>query len=203
MGWRFPHALRATWEFRASVHEPTEGASLFQICVTAFAYISILSSVLFFLFSGMIFLIYFFSFSPLVWTPAQAVEISRTTVHSWSSGSHIRTNTQTRFQPTLVNRAFFFHPIMIDHVRIQSDVLRSRSGTDEKSLPDNTHQFLQLPMLSVAPCFSFSPIWSDWQCNESFFLSLPPSLPLLCLSFFFFGQTFWTVHRQILYKIAI
>lgn len=55
VGWRFPHALRATWEFRASVHEPTEGASLFQICVTAFAYISILSSVLFFLFSGMIF----------------------------------------------------------------------------------------------------------------------------------------------------
>lgn len=107
VGWRFPHALRATWEFHASVHEPTEGTSLFQICVTAFAYISILSSVLFFLFSVMIFF-FFFSFSPLVWTPAQAVQISRTTVHSWSSGSHIRTNTQTRFQPMLVNQPFFF-----------------------------------------------------------------------------------------------
>lgn len=43
VGWRFPHALRATWELHASVHEPTRGTSLFQICVTAFAYISILS----------------------------------------------------------------------------------------------------------------------------------------------------------------
>ena len=55
VGWRFPHALRATWELHASVHEPTRGTSLFQICVTAFAYISILScfsvlSVLFFSF---------------------------------------------------------------------------------------------------------------------------------------------------------
>lgn len=52
VGWRFPHALRATWELHASVHEPTVGTSLFQICVTAFAYISILScfSVLCFLF---------------------------------------------------------------------------------------------------------------------------------------------------------
>lgn len=70
---------------------------------------------------------------------------------------------------------FFFYPIMIDHVRIQSDVLRSRSGTDEKSLPDNTHQLLQFPMLSVAPCFSFSPIKSDRHCNES----SPHPTPLL------------------------
>lgn len=43
VGWRFPRALRATWELHASVHEPTRGTSLFQICVTAFAYISILT----------------------------------------------------------------------------------------------------------------------------------------------------------------
>lgn len=49
-----------------------------------------------------------------------------------------------------------FYSIMIDHVRIQSDVLHSRSGADEKSPPDNTCQFLQFPMLSVAPCFSFT-----------------------------------------------
>lgn len=48
------------------------------------------------------------------------------------------------------------YPIMIDHVRIQSDILRSRTGADEKSPPDNTRWFLQLPMLSVAPCFSFT-----------------------------------------------
>lgn len=48
------------------------------------------------------------------------------------------------------------YPIMIDHVRIQSDILRSRTGADEKSPPDNTCWFLQLPMLSVAPCFSFT-----------------------------------------------
>lgn len=39
----FPNALGATRELHASVHEPTRGTSLFQICVTAFAYISILS----------------------------------------------------------------------------------------------------------------------------------------------------------------
>lgn len=48
------------------------------------------------------------------------------------------------------------HPIMIDHVWIQSGVLRSRIATDEKSLPDNSCQFLQFPMLSVAPFFSFT-----------------------------------------------
>lgn len=49
-----------------------------------------------------------------------------------------------------------FYPIMIDHVRTQSDILRSKSGADEKSPPDNTCWFLQLPTLSVAPCFSFT-----------------------------------------------
>lgn len=39
----FPNALGATRELRASVREPTGGSSLSQICVTAFAYISILS----------------------------------------------------------------------------------------------------------------------------------------------------------------
>lgn len=64
VGWRFPHALRATWELHASVHEPTRGTSLFQICVTAFAYISILSPVLF---SCSLRVIFFsFSFLPLV-----------------------------------------------------------------------------------------------------------------------------------------
>lgn len=103
-GWRFPHALRATWELHASVHEPTRGTSLFQICVTAFAYISILSPVLFSCSLCVIFL--FFFFPPLVWTPAQAAQISRTAVHSWSSGSHVMTDTQTKYQPMLVNQAF-------------------------------------------------------------------------------------------------
>lgn len=66
VGWRFPHALRATWELHASVHEPTRGTSLFQICVTAFAYISILSPALFFfcfLCVCVFFLPFFFFFS--------------------------------------------------------------------------------------------------------------------------------------------
>ena len=63
-------------------------------------------------------------------------------------------DTQTRFLPMLVNQALY--PIMIDHVWIQSDLLHTRSATDEKSPPDNTCQFLLFPMLSVAPCFSFT-----------------------------------------------
>lgn len=84
MGWRFPHALRATWELHASVHEPTRGTSLFQICVTAFAYISILSCFFCSLFS--LFL-----------------QISRSAVLRWPSGGHVTTDTQTRSQPLLVN----------------------------------------------------------------------------------------------------
>lgn len=138
----------------------------------------------------------FFSsfFPPLVWTPAQAAQISRTAVLSWSSSSHVTTDTQTRSQPMLVK---LFYPIMIDHVRIQSGILRSRSGADEKSPPDNTCRFLQLPALSLAPCFSFT------QLVESHLVWLTMSLIFFFSPLLFFGQTFSTVHWQILYKIAI
>lgn len=60
---------------------------------------------------------------------------------------------------------------MIDRVRIQTDMQRSRSGADEKSLPDNT---CRVPTVSYTLRGTFSPfhnwsgpIWSDWQCHWS------------------------------------
>lgn len=60
---------------------------------------------------------------------------------------------------------------MIDRVRIQTDMQRSRSGADEKSLPDNT---CRVPTAfctlrgTFSPFHNWSgPIWSDWQCHWS------------------------------------
>lgn len=139
----------------ASVHEPTRGTSLFQICVTAFAYISILSC-----FS--VLCCCFFSLTP----PPPVHPFSsepqrrqcRLVAPLFSAGPLVAmftTDIQTRSQPMLVNQAIYYL-IMIDHVRTQSDILRSRSGADEKSPPDNTCRFLRFPTLSVAPCFSFT-----------------------------------------------
>lgn len=163
MGWRFPHALRATWELHASVHEPTRGTSLFQICVTAFAYISILScfSVLCVVFSS-----FFFCLSSELQRRR-----CRLVAPPFSAGPLAAMLQRTHRQDlSLCWWIKPFYPIMNDHVRIQSDILRSRTGADEKSPPDNTCWFLQLPTLSVAPCFAFT------QLVESHLLWLTMSL---------------------------
>lgn len=149
MGWRFPSALRATWELHASVHEPTRGTSLFQICVTAFAYISILSSVCVFAFA------FFFpsTFHMNSVTGGADLLCRRSQLVLWQA-YYCMMDTQRRVLPMLVNQALY--PIMIDRVWIQSDLLHMRSATDDKSPPDNNCQFLLFPMLSVAPSFSFT-----------------------------------------------
>lgn len=155
----FPNALGATRELHASVHEPTRGTSLFQICVTAFAYISILSC----------FPVSYInpphpraSFIPpppsLFWT--RAVQISRNcrcqlVLQRTDGRMDGHADTRTGAQPLLVNQAL--RTIMIDRVRLQTDARRRGSDADEKSPPDNTLRFLRLSALSEAPCFSFPP----------------------------------------------
>lgn len=205
----FPNALGATWELYASVHEPTRGTSHFQICVTAFAYISILSC----------FPVSYISpshprgsFIPhpphlpsLFWT--RAVQISRycrCQLVLWQPSSNGPTDgwtdTRTGAQPLLVNQAL--RTIMIDRVRLQTDARRRGSDADEKSPPDNTLRFLRLSALSEAPCFSFSPfdshlLWLTVIDLFSFCLFCFPRLTALET------EISGAVHWQILYKIAI
>lgn len=104
VGWRFPPCSES--HMGASVHEPTRGTSLFQICVTAFAYISILSCfsvlcVVFFL------LFFFFPFSS---EPQR--RRCRLVAPLFSAGPLVAmftTDIQTRSQPMLVNQAFLSH----------------------------------------------------------------------------------------------
>lgn len=158
VGLRFPHALRATWERHASVREPTRGTSLFQICVTAFAYISILSCF------SLLSLLCVFYFFPSLWTP---VQISRTTVLSWSSGSLV-TDTHTQdwglcwwIEPP--------NPIMIDHVwdrmtecAVGVALMKSVRATTLAA----SYSLLCFQWHPVSACFR--PIWLDWHCSFSF-----------------------------------
>ena len=192
MGWRFPHALRATWELHASVHEPTRGTSLFQICVTAFAYISILSC--FSVHSVVVFFLFFFSCFSLVWTPAQAVQISRTAVLSWPSGSPCYDGHAGKIS-AYAGESSFSTPVMIDHVRMHEWRWWNESSCQHLPVPSASYALRVHP---VSPLHNWSsPIWScsTMLLTPPLFFFKPPSP--------FFGQTFWTVHWQILYKIAI
>lgn len=141
MGWRFPHALRATWELHASVHEPTRGTSLFQICVTAFAYISILScfSVLSVVFS------FFFLLSRL--SSELQHRQCRLVAPPFSAGPLAALLRRTHRQDLSLCWWIELSYTMIDRVRIQTDILRSRSGCWWK---ESSWQYLQVPTASYA-----------------------------------------------------
>lgn len=192
MGWRFPHALRATWELHASVHEPTRGTSLFQICVTAFAYISILScfsvlSVVFSFFSFFFFLLSRFS-SELQRRQCRLV------APPFSAGPLAALLRRTHRQDLSLCWWIELSYTMIDRVRIQTDILRSRSGCWWK---ESSWQYSQVPTASYPLRDPVSPF-----PFESHLYWLTMSL-IFFFPLFFFGQRFLTVHWQILYKIAI
>lgn len=191
MGWRFPHALRATWELHASVHEPTRGTSLFQICVTAFAYISILScfSVLSVVFS---FLFFFFLLSRFL-SELQRRQC-RLVAPPFSAGPLAALLRRTHTQDLSLCWWIELSYTMIDRVRIQTDILRSRSGCWWK---ESSWQYSQVPTASYPLRDPVSPF-----PFESHLYWLTMSL-IFFFPLFFFGQRFLTVHWQILYKIAI
>lgn len=83
---------------------------------------------------------------------------------------------------------------MIDRVRIQTDILRSRSGCWWK---ESSWQYSQVPTASYPLRDPVSPF-----PFESHLYWLTMSL-IFFFPLFFFGQRFLTVHWQILYKIAI
>lgn len=144
MGWRFPHALRATWELHASVHEPTRGTSLFQICVTAFAYISILScfSVLSVVFS---FLFFFFILSRF--SSELQRRQCRLVAPPFSAGPLAALLRWTHRQDLSLRWWIELSYTMIDLVRIQTDILRSRSVCWWK---ESSWQYSQVPTASYA-----------------------------------------------------
>lgn len=121
-----------------------------------------------FLFSVLFFFLSFPLFLPLIWTTAQAVQISRTAVPSWSSGSHVTTDTQTRSQPMLVNQAFLPHndwPC--------EDTEWHTAQWEWRWWKESSWQHLLVPTASYALSGTLfllyttglSPMWSDWQCH--------------------------------------
>lgn len=122
--------------------QPKELA-FFQICVTDFAYISILSylSVLCSLFS-------FSFFSPPFFLHLSSEPWHKQRAPPFSAGPLAALIRRTHRQDLSVRLWITLFYTMIDRVTIQTDIRRSRSGAEEKSPPDNTCRFLLLPMLS-------------------------------------------------------
>lgn len=155
----FPNALGATRELHASVHEPTRGSSLFK-SVSLRLHISA---------SCPVFLLPIppprASFIPSLLPPlnlqisrncrSQLVLLAVRTCRRVDGRMDGRADARTGAQPLLVNQAL--RTIVIDRVRLQTDVRRRGSDADEKGPPDNTLRFLRLAALSEAPCLSFPP----------------------------------------------
>ena len=148
-----------------------------------------------FLFTLLLFFFsFFFSCFSLVWTPAQAVQISRTAVLSWPSGSPCYDGHAGKIS-AYAGESSFSTPVMIDHVRMHEWRWWNESSCQHLPVPSASYALRVHP---VSPLHNWSsPIWS---CSTMLltpppFFFKPPSP--------FFGQTFWTVHWQILYKIAI
>lgn len=137
VGRRFPHALRATWELHASVHEPTRGASLFQICVTAFAYISILSVPCPVFFSFLLCVVFSFSCLSHELQHRQCRFVAPSFTAAPPAAMLTVWQTQTIYLPMLVNSVLFLFSKFLPYNDWLCLYTARRSASDEESCARN------------------------------------------------------------------